>query len=63
MKYLAFLPILILTACTTTQYQTAPNLCPEPVEIVLPTPPSAVTDEPAAEDFLGRLLEFMGESK
>ena len=63
MKYLAFLPILILTACTTTQYQAAPNLCPEPIEIVLPTPPSAVTDNPAAEDFLGRLLEFMGESK
>ena len=63
MKCITFLLILILTACTTTQYQAAPNLCPEPVEIVLPTPPSAVTDEPAAEDFLGRLLEFMGESK
>lgn len=47
----------LLVGCTTTKHQLSPELCPEAPEVVLPEPPSAVTEEPAAEDFLGRLLK------
>ena len=57
MKPALFIMIMALVGCTTTKHQLSPELCPEAPEVVLPEPPSAVTEDPAAEDFLGRLLK------
>lgn len=54
--------LFMIVGCSTTKYQTTPTLCPEAPSISLPEPPTAVTEEPAAENFLGRLLEQFGEN-
>lgn len=61
MKTLVTLLCVFLFGCSTTKYQQTPTLCPEPPQISLPEPPSAVTDEPVAENFLGRLIKQFGD--
>lgn len=61
MKFLMLFSFLFfLTACSTTKYELAPELCPEPVKIVVPEPPTAVTEEPVASNFLKRFHEYFG---
>ena len=60
---IAIFALLLLTACSTTKYQIAPELCPEAPTIVVPEPPTAVTSEPIARDFLKRFHEHFGASK
>ncbi len=58
MKYALILMSFFLVGCSTTKYEMAPDLCPTPVPLNLPNPPSAVTSQPVNENFLDQLLEY-----
>lgn len=61
MKILILIAALfLLTACSTTKYQITPDMCPQTPEIIVPEPPTAVTEAPVAQNFLKRFHEHFG---